>query len=41
MMIFFPVHQLHPSDIKIVAAMGDAFTVSYTRFAILILKIVM
>jgi len=28
---------LHPSDIKIVAAMGDAFTVSYTRFAIILM----
>ena len=40
MLFFFPVHQLHPSDIKIVAAMGDAFTVSSARFAILILMIV-
>ena len=29
MVIFFPVNQLQPSDIKIIAAMGDAFTVSY------------
>ena len=26
--IFFAVHQLQVSDIKVIAAMGDAFTVS-------------